>query len=199
MEITIKLTSNTPAPVQYWRILHNPAVPSDGRPDVVVTSEYSSVPMTEAIQRLCFDLFSWGVGDALSDADKRRKWRVLYGEFTAFTNTAGFDGDSPRWDYINGQDAGAALPILQKGITIAGSRVKGKVIDGYLEMETLSPSSVPSLAWLIQNPHLYFEAFTVNAQGQARFPQGNGMPVYVPWFVQAGKVARLPLGSVVKE
>lgn len=191
MKIIIKYS-----PVKYWTVLHNPAVPMDGRPDVVITSEFSAVPMTEAIQRLSFDLFSWGVGNAVPDADKPRKWRMVYNSDIAFTNFAGFDGTSPRRDYINKLDLSAELPILQKALTIAGAKVTGKVVNGYLELDTLSPANVPSLAWLLEHPQYYFEAMTVNAKGQARFPQGNGAPVLIPFFCQVGKVARLPLNMV---
>ena len=185
-----------PAPVKQYRVLHNPAVPMDGRPDVVITSEFSAVPMTETIQRLTYDLYCWGVGNAVLDADKPRKWRMLYNTDIAFTNFAGFDGTPPRCDYINRLDLSAELPVLQKGLTIAGATVRGKEVNGYLEFETLSPANVPTLEWLIVRPWLYFEAKTVNALGQSRFPQGNGAPVYVPWFCQVGKVARLPLDRV---
>lgn len=193
----MKIIIKHPAPVQLWRVLHNPAVPMDGRPDVVITSEYSAVPMTEAIQRLSYDLFCWGVGSAVPDADKPRKWRMVYGGQVAFTNFAGFEDATPRRDYINKLDLTAELPVLQKALTIAGAKVSGHVVGDYLELDTLSPANVPSLAWLIDHPQYYFEAKTVNQYGQARFPQGNGAPVYVPWFCQVGKVARLPLSGVI--
>jgi hypothetical protein len=199
MKIQIKLDSA----FQYWRILHNPEVPLDPpRPDVVVTADdeknnnISAVPMTEAIQRLSYDLFCHGVGENVLLYDRPKKWRMLYSENLAFTNTAGFEGKSPRWDYINNIDRGAALPILQKAITIAGHIARGREVNGFVEFETLSPANVPTLDWLLANPHLYFEAKNVNKYGQSRFPQGNGAPVLVPWFIQDGKVARLPLDRV---
>lgn len=205
MRVNITFPPRQPSPppsIQYWTVLHNPAVPMDGRPDVVVTADdekhnnVSAVKMTEQIQRLSYDLFSWGLGDAVPDVLKPLRWRALYQQDKAFTNGAGYDKTPPRCDYINKLDLSAELPILQKGITIAGSKVTGRIVGNNLEMDTLSPANIPSLAWLIAHPWLYFEAKTVNEKGQARFALGNGAPVYVPWFCQAGKVARLPLSMV---
>jgi hypothetical protein len=198
MKITINVRTDT---TPKYRILHNPEVPVDPpRPDVVYTADYkdniSFVPMTEAIQWLCFDLFSWGVGSALSETEKKKKYPVLYGQNTAFTNTAGFGGDPPRRDYINDLDAGAELPILQKGILCAGAIVTGRADGSYFYPAALSPSNVPTLQWLIDHPEFYFEAVNVNSKGQSRFPQGNGAPVYVPYFVRDGVTPRLPLAMV---
>jgi len=196
MKITIKIDSP-----DLFRILHNPEVPVDPpRPDVVTTADdegnYSAVPMTEAIQRLSYDLFCYGAGNAVPDSEKPRRWRMVYSQNLAFTNTAGFESTPPRRDYINRLDLSAELAILQKGITIAGHIAIGKIVNGFVEFETLSPSNVPTLDWLLERPWLYFEAKNVNAKNQSRFPQAGGNPVYVPWFVQDGKVARLPLDRV---
>jgi hypothetical protein len=198
MKITIKLDS----PVSY-RILHNPAVPVDPpRPDVVETAyttkdnNYSAVPMTEAIQWLTFDLFRHGTGGILGLDDCKRRWRMLYSQNLWGTNTAGFESYPPRRDYISKLDMTAELPILQKGITFAGHVGRGKVVNGFVEFETLSPSNAPTLDWLLARPWLYFEAKNVNALGQSRFPQAGGNPVLIPWFCQDGKVARLPLDRV---
>jgi hypothetical protein len=200
IDIKIKIE---PVTSVYWRILHNPEVPVDPpRPDVVVCADdeknnnVSFVPMTEAIQRLSYDLFCHGVGENVLLFDRPKKWRMLYSENLAFTNTAGYDGKSPRRDYINRLDMTAELPILQKAITIAGHIARGREVNGFVEFETLSPANVPTLDWLLANPHLYFEAMNVNKFGQSRFPQGNTAPVLVPWFCADGKIARLPLSAV---
>lgn len=165
--------------------------PIDGRPEINVLVE-SAVYMTEPIQRLCFDLFYSQIKGYLSYEDAKRKWRVLYDYMRAFTNKTGFNGEdvglAPRWDYVNGLNAGAELPAFDKVRVCSGAFIKGYERDGYLIVQTLNPDSVPDLVWLLEHPQFYFHAVLAYTQAAQNFPQGQrwvgdtGLPVLVPLF-----------------
>jgi hypothetical protein len=175
-----------------WRFLHmkeggypNPA----GMPIVRPSLNAPPVDMTEAVQLLSFKM---NAHNPLFTGDK---WRSVHNERIAFTNEDGFDGENPRRDYVNRRDLSAvtdagtpALPKLKKAIVCGGNFIRGDVVGNTLVctpgihgIDANKP--LPSVEEILAK-HWYFIATTGGPDRIFNFPQGEGMPVRMPYFLR---------------
>lgn len=202
---TIQLTRSASPSPRYvgWRIKHDAEMPMawriekygenlrNGLPEVYVLSE-TFVAMSPAIQHLSKDINPMMLGE---------KWRVLYDYMRAFTNKTGFNGESadpplpPRADWVHNRDLTAELPAYDKVRICGGAFVTGKVSGRYLIVDTLSPTTVPGVDWLIEHPQFFFHAVNTTATGITRFPQGGGEDVLIPLFSRFE--AKIPIEQTV--
>jgi len=90
----------------------------------------------------------------------------------------------------------AIVPGYDKVRVCGGAFVTGHVDGNDLVIETLDPSNVPTVEWLLEHPQYYFHAVNTNVGGVSKFPQGDGEAVLIPLFSRFE--VRLPLEQVVK-
>lgn len=169
-----------------WRCLHmaEGGYPhSVGDPAVRPAVNAPPVDFTQALQLLSFNL------NKHNPNFDGKNWRAVYWTDRAFTNEQGFDkpGD-PRADYINRLDLTRPLPKLMKAIICGGYLVKGErvgnqliVTPGIGAIDANKP--IPSVEYVLEN-NLYFTACTANSRGAYNFPQGEGLPVYIPYVLK---------------
>jgi len=196
---SLTLQQQAPPALKYdgWRIFHDAEMPMAWRlerygealrnrlPEVYVLSE-TVVYMTEPIQHLTKD-----INPAMTSA----KWRSLYAWNRAFSNGSGFNGEVPCADLVNYLDVNAELPAFDKVRICGGAFVTGHISGNYLIVDTLNPANIPTPAELLAQPQYFFHAVSTNNDtGISKFPQGDGLPVYVPLFAKAE--ARIPLNQV---
>ena len=168
----------------------------NGMPEVDPSLNIVNIPFTEAMQ-----LLSWEVMHTLNPTITKKQWRAVFGDNRAYTNDNGYGGNEILRDYVNGLNLDAvdasgkpALPKLMKGIIAGGAFVRGVMDTNFL---TITPGvgavdtrvALPSVQQVIDN-HWYFVATTAkyNADGVwnvGNFPQGNGGPVAVVYFLNA--------------
>jgi len=184
-----------PAPPRYigYRVKHSPEpgarITPNGMPEVDPSLNIVSIRFTKEMQ-----LLSWEVMHTLNPTITKNQWRAVFTTHRAYTNQNGFGDDVPRADYVNGLDLDGELPRLMKAIIAGGAFVRGVMSATEL---TVTPgigavdSRVPMpTAQQVMDNHWYFMATTAkyNAEGEWRvndFPQGNGGPVAVVFFLNA--------------
>lgn len=203
MKVQIKISERSqiiqPPPIRYigWRCLHE-AEGGDASPDQmpVVRPSVNAEPVdfNEGLQWLSYNL------NKFNSNFTTWRWRAVYGNTVAFTNTAGFnDPSDPRRDYINRLDLNARNnPKLMKAIICGGSFFRGDatnmvVKDGKIVSGTLwcipgihaidANKPAPSVDEVIEKVW-YFTATTRKGDRINNFPQGQGMPVYIPFILR---------------
>lgn len=193
-------TISAPVTPSLWRVLHDAEMGSLFRVDVpeVYVIREASFNFTEGYQKLSYALNT--IANPLISADMTKdKWRVLYDFMRAFANGTGFNksGD-PRADYVNVRDLDKPLPKFDKTRICGGAMVTGTVDGNDLILDSLNVNNpVPTLAWLLARPWLYFDAVNVTANGISKFPQGTlGNRVFVPLLTEAQE--RYPLAKLKK-
>ena len=188
IRIQIGTQPTMPEPVIYrgWRCLHNAegGYQSDprGMPCVRPSVNAPSIEFTKSMQLLSWELMSRNINVT------RNKWRVVYGNTTAFTNGQGyFKAGDPRADWVNNIDTKYKSPRLMKAIICAGmfgtwERIGDQLWGepGVHGIDARAP--MPTVEEVLEN-HWYFAATTGTATTVAHFPQGSGQPVLVPYFL----------------
>lgn len=179
---------------QYWRVNHDQTYWRPNLPEVFPFEPNHHSFLTRGYQLL---------SKALNPTMTNQKWRSLYADDTAFTNNQGFNksGD-PRADFINNLNTTNPLP-KQEALTCGGAiLLERKVENGFLYPYYIDATRTPpTLGYIIENPHLYFDALAVDQNSSGgivlrRFPQGDGARVYVLFI--ASREIRIPLNKVTK-
>ena len=167
-----------------WRVKHDTTDWRRGLPEVFILNS-NATPFGRDWQLLSY---------ALNPGMDKKKWRAVYAYNRAFNNGCGFNDDTdPRADYVNGLDLAAPLPKWDKTRVCGGATITGRVDGNELVVEIMDGRGpAPSLEWLLARPWLYFKA--INAGTLSNFPQGGGLPVYIP-LVGSGE-ARYPLAGL---
>lgn len=180
-----------------WRCLHQAegGYPNPDKMPVVRPSlQEGSVNFTKPLQLMSYEI------NKFNRLLTRGRWRGIYGNWTAFTNTAGFDdpGD-PRADWVNVVDLKYPLPKLMKGIICGGGFYTGvvehdlkygDVLAMYPGVNAIDVYNLPSTDYqvfsqIVLEKHWYFHATTRSGDKINNFPQGQGNPVYVPYCLRA--------------
>lgn len=186
-------TTPTPPPTgtpQLWKVKHDAEMGDLWRtnvPEVFRLEPLHAIPLNREWQLFIKDL---------NPTMEPKKWRVLLGYRTAFTNNAsGYDrlGDPPKQDWVNRRDTNARhLPSFDQPRICGGAIVTGRVEGDRLWLEYLdaskSPPSVASVK-LWQK----FCATNVTGKGISRFPQGGGADVWIPL------IARQPISIALSK
>jgi hypothetical protein len=140
-----------------------------------------AVKMTEAIQRMSYDLMRH-----FNDSITPNKWTAVHGDTTAFNNGTGCD---IYRNYITGERMGAELPRYEKaGRHCAGAFIRG-VVEGselvcYPGVHAIDANkTLPPLQTIIDNVW-YFTAVTSSATQANHFPQCGGLPVMIPFILR---------------
>jgi hypothetical protein len=163
----------------------------EGMPCVRPAYNARAVTFTKELQ-----LMSYALNFANPNLTKN-KWRVVYGDGTAFCNGSGFgarDGDVYA-DWVNLLNLTAELPALQKGIICGGAFLRGVIEGDYL---VCTPGvhaidgtgAVPSVEEVLAKQWC-FTATTGGWERVSHFPQGGGLPVLIPFVLR--EVTRYPL------
>jgi len=187
-------------PKQYWRVNHDTTLWRPNLPEVFPFEPNSFAFLTRGYQFLSKEI---------NPTMTNQKWRSLYANDTAFTNGQGFNkfGD-PRADFVNGLNLTSPLPKQEALVCGGAILLEKKVENGYLYPYYIDATKpVPSKEYVLANPHLYFDAVTVDggAGGSIiirRFPQGDGERVKVLFLakeeirIPLNKLTKLPLNSV---
>jgi hypothetical protein len=173
-----------------WRVKHHTEPGArwtpNGMPEVNPSLNITGIEFTREMQ-----ILSWEVMHTINPAITKSKWRVVYGNTTAFTNGQGFGDNDPRRDYVNGVDLDGALPKLMKAIVAGGAFLQGVkgsdmvTTPGVCAVDCTKP--LPTAQEVIDR-HWYFMATTAryNAAGQwvvNHFPQGSSGPVAIVYFL----------------
>lgn len=198
LEFAVTETASLPQPpYRLYRVKHDIELGELWRndlPEVFPLDGSLAVKMTSDWQQLAYDLYRYSASNVDEETAKKR-WRIIYGYRTAFTNNQGFEkpGD-PRADYINNKNLDMPLPKWDKtrvcgGATISGYKDNGKLVVTCLD----ATKTAPSLYWLLDRFWLWFTAVNVSSKGSIYdFPQGDGRPVYTP-LVSKGQEVRIDL------
>lgn len=167
-----------------WRAMHDKetgGIWRTGVPEVYQLWPQVEVPLTEAWQRLIFEMNQPGMTGT--------GFRSLLAHDRAFSNGSNGYNSVPLADFINGRDLSTPFPALDKPRFCGGAILTGQKQGRRLLVETLDGSQdPPSWEWLRVRPWLYFEAVNVTLRGITRFPQRGGLPVYMP-LVAIGEVS----------
>jgi len=172
----------------------------DGYPEVFWLEGSHNVPLDESWQNLIA---------GLNPGMDGKKLRIVWDYVRAFSNGLGKGFDTlhdpsnpyyvPVRDYFNMRDLNAPSPLTKDKVRVCGGAVVQGVIDGeFLIVDTMNGNMpAPSLAWVEQRKHYYFEAVTTHRRADggpqiARFQQNAGGPVYIP--LVARMPVRIPLG-----
>ncbi len=158
-------------------------------PEVRPSFNAPAIPFTKDMQLLSFAL------NRHNPSYTGEKWRSVHWFKRAFNNNNGFDdpGD-PRRDYVNGRDLQAvfanglpALPKMMKAIICGGMFIRGDVANGELvcmpgvhAIDATKP--MPTVDEVLAR-NWYFAAVTADEDSVVHFPQGNGLPVLIPYFL----------------
>jgi hypothetical protein len=169
-----------------WRCLHivegGYQSDPDGQPEVRPSFNAPSIEFTKSMQ-----LLSWELMSRNSNITKN-KWRVVYGNTTAFTNGQGyFKSGDPRADWVNNIDTQYRSPRLMKAIICGGmfgkwDRIGDELIGvpGVHGIDARKP--MPTVDEVLAR-HWYFTATTCKYPNVSHFPQGQGQPVLIPYFL----------------
>jgi hypothetical protein len=189
MTFPISITLGTQPAKRYtgWRCLHiaegGYMSDPDNMPCVRPSFDAPSIEFTRSMQ-----LLSWELVRRNPNVTKHR-WKVIHGDTTALTNGNGyFNDDDPRRDYVNGEDLDAEKnPRLMKAIIFAGmfgkwDRIGNELwaIPGVHGID--ARRTMPTLEEVIEKGWCY-AATTGTATTVAHFPQGDGVPVLLPYFL----------------
>lgn len=153
-----------------------------GMPCVRPSVNAPAIPFTREMQLLSYAL------NRHNPAFTGDKWRSVYWTDRAFTNGNGFDepGD-PRADFVNNRDVNDPLPALMKAIICGGSFYRGDVVGNELVCRPGvhaidARRAMPSVEQVLAN-NWYFVATTGGDRVISNFPQGDGRPVLIPYFL----------------
>ena len=172
-----------------WRVLHqgeggyakNPL----NMPEVIPPENPVAINMTEAIQRMSFELMKH-----FNPAITPKLWTKVYEHNIAFTNYNGFgkSGDL-RANYITGENLDKGFPKYDKaqrlcgGMFLRGETRSDKLVcqPGIHGIDSTRP--LPDLQTIIDN-NWYFYAITLyNSPSKVgHFPHGKGGPVAIPFI-----------------
>jgi hypothetical protein len=193
-----KGTPSPPKTYNGWRCLHqaeggypNP----DHMPVVRPSLNIASVPMNRLIQLVSFKINQDNIRFT------GQKWRATYNGKIAFTNRQGFDDSraGPRADFVNLKNIFDPLPKLMNGIICGGEFYTGKAVGNKLVMtpgvdaidSNKLYTNIDEWAQIILDNHWYFHAVTRAGDKINNFPQGEGGPVLISFFLP--KPAEYPL------
>lgn len=187
-------------PRQYWRVNHDITYWRPNLPEVFPFEPSHYSPFGRSWQLL---------EKSLNPKMVNSKWRNAHlggnlgNKATAFNNRQGFEmvGD-PRADFINGRDLTSPIPKQEDLVCGGAILLERKVDNEFLYpyyIDTNQPT--PTLAFVKANPHLYFDAVTIDKDilGRIvirRFPQGDGERVFT--LLLANREIRIPLNKVSK-
>lgn len=177
-----------PAQPRYsgWRCLHiaegGYASDPNGMPEVRPSVNAPPIEFTKSMQLLSWELMSSNPNIT------RWKWRVVFGNTTAFDNGQGyFKIGDPRADWVNNIDTTYPNPKLMKAIICGGMFIRGDVVGdnlvckpGVHGIDARGP--MPSVADVMAN-NWYFAATTCRYPNVSHFPQGQGGQVLIPYFL----------------
>jgi hypothetical protein len=148
--------------------------------------ESFGIPFTEEMQWL-----SWELAHRLNPNITKNGWASVWAGDTWGTNKNGWDDqkdpDDHRRDFVNDRYKGFPLPKVMDAIVFAGGLYDLKPQYGHLWAEPgLSGINcnklMPSVDEVIARG--WYMRCTINGDnGPFDFPQGNGLPVYVPYFL----------------
>lgn len=186
-----------------YRFLHNgePGFPLDeytpsSMPEVREAKDAAAIPFTKDMQ-----LLSWNLMRRFNPSISKSQWRGVFKEKIALTNTAGFEGDEPRADFVNGYNLKAELPRLQKAIRCGGSFTSGTVAGSMLlcipGLDGIDVSKgMPTVDEVIARGWYFYAVTASYVKGIWRifnFPQGNMGPVVIPAFLSEAVEYRLDM------
>ena len=193
MQIDIQFSPNSepppqPPPATYdgWRCLHTIEggrwVP-EGMPEVRPPDNAGVVNMTEAVQRMSYELMR-----RVNPTITPKNWTRVHDYDRAFNNGSGFrDANDLRANYITGEDLASPLPQYDKaGRICGGTFIKGDVSGSKLVLRAgvhgiNADAPMPDVDTIIKN-NWFTHAVSVNSDYTviSHFPQGNGGAVLVP-------------------
>jgi hypothetical protein len=204
LDLRFPLHIPTPAPEgtlptnrPFWRVLHDPEMPRGiwrkNVPEVFRMEPLHAIPLNRAWQLFTFEL---------NPGMNPKKWRVLYGWFTAFTNNgAGYDhpGSPEKADFVNMRNIKSVhLPKFDQPRLCGGALVTGKVDGDYLWMDTLNTNQPPPKAESVKPWHKFCALnIRLKADGTpslSRFPYCDGRDVIVPLISR--EPVRFPLAGL---
>lgn len=194
MDIRIELKTNKTEnlPQLYW-LKHDPERGGIWRtkvPEVFPLSD-QTIRLTKYWQYLTF---------YLNPGMEPKKWRVLYGYYTAFTNQgAGYDrpGDPPKQDWINMRDLLATdVPRFPKIILCGGALVTGKEENGKLWIEYIDYNLPPPEAKTVPIWKKFCALSIVDKDTFSRFPYCDGRDVWIP--ILGKEPIGIPLQDLIK-
>jgi hypothetical protein len=177
------------------------AVLSSGKPmpEVYRVQPDHQTPINCAWQKL------WrGINPELSD----EKWGTLLSNNLAWTNNTGFPG---RYNCLTGSDFDQELPRFHAPIINGGAVLKGKEVNGWLEIESLLIGNpVPKAEEVLSKPWLWFWGTSVTKDGSINLitrlgTDGRFHPVRVPILTREPVrfpltwLHKLPLGAPVPD
>lgn len=130
---------------------------SYGLPDII--------PLADGVQRVeltqAWQLFIAAINPRM----EKKRVASLLGDATAFTNKTGFGGETPRRNYLTGENLTAdALPMFDKVRTCGGACHTGVVEGNFLRLLTLDGNlQPPNITEVnpLSHPHLFFHAIIV--------------------------------------
>ena len=155
----------------------------DGQPEVRPSVDAPPVEFTKGLQLLSWALMSRNLSIT------KNKWRVVFGNTTAFTNGQGyFKAGDPRADWVSNIDTDYPNPKLMKAIICGGMFIRGDVVGDMLVCRPGvhaidADRPVPSVEDVIAN-NWYFAATTCKYPNVSHFPQGGGGPVLIPYILR---------------
>jgi len=150
-------------------------------PEVYHFDQIGATKLTPIWQKLIYDMNK-------SRGMTPKSYTTNLGTRTAWANGSGFlDPNSPRANYITGEDLSYQDPRLDKCRICGGANLHGTLSGDVLTVETLDGSqNPPSLDWILERPWLYFRAWIVQSDGSVfDFPYAK--EVWMP-LVATGKI-----------
>ena len=166
-----------------WRCLHvgEGGYQSDnGMPEIrPAMPNPLPVRMTEDIQKMSYNLM------IRNPNITKDRWRKVHGTTVAFNNGNGYPG---RRDYINRRDLDKDYPKYMKAIICGGMFIRGTVVGNFLQcvpgvhgIYAFDP--MPDTQTIIDR-NWYFHAVTEYNGQISNFPQGQGLPVLMPFILR---------------
>ena len=153
-------------------------------PSVIPPLETRALDMTQAVQRLSYDLMLY-----FAPMLAKTTWRNCHRYDKAMNNGAqnGFDGGTPHADYINNRDLTATLPRydkMQRGF--AGTFIRGvdigtaiRVDPGIHAIDATRP--LPGVQEIVER-NWYVIAIN-NTATPSHWAQGGGYPIVFPFII----------------
>jgi hypothetical protein len=172
-----------------WRVLHDVETAAGnwrpGKPEVHRLMPDHHVVLTEEIQWL------WrSMNPHMTDV----KFCKMFGNKLAFTNGSGFPGHA---NYILGEELEKPDPRFDQARTCGGALKIGQMVGDYLYLETIDTRRpIPSAEYVLARRWLFFDA-VLSGDVIRMFPQGDGLPVFVPLLTATDGV-KLPMWKLQK-
>lgn len=144
------------------------------------------VPFTEAMQWL-----SWEISQYFNDVMTSNNWASVWSGDQWGTNGNGWDNENEpndqRRDFVNDRYEGYPLPKVMDGVVFAGSIYRMKSYNGHLwSVPGVTGidcnKAMPTVETVVHNG--WFMRCMINGRkGPYDFAQGQGKPVFVPYFL----------------